>query len=358
MHPHILVAGFSTRHVVQSAHRAGCITYAVDHFCDQDLFWYTRDRRRFEELEEIPAAVQAMCEQYPIDFLVVTSGAEHLTTRIPILGSSPSVLERLLDKLGSQRFFETHDIPTPRLVEDGNYPAMVKPRKGAGGWRNREVRTPQEMTSWKEEFPECSPLIQEIVCGIPASVSCIADGTRAVAIAVNEQMLQGRPDAPYGFAGSITPIEHPLVPEMIAIAERTAVASKCIGTLGIDFILGDQAWAIEVNPRFQATLDTVERSTGQNLFSLHREAFQGRLPERRPSFRRFTAREILFAERTFLLEEDLSSFAPQVADIPWPGTEFEEGNAIISVFGQGNTRDEALETLNINITRIRRYIQQ
>ncbi|MCA1917385.1 MAG: ATP-dependent carboligase, partial [Methanospirillum hungatei] len=33
----ILVAGFSTRHVVLSAIRAGYEVCAVDHFCDADL---------------------------------------------------------------------------------------------------------------------------------------------------------------------------------------------------------------------------------------------------------------------------------------------------------------------------------
>ncbi len=358
MHPHVLVAGFSTRHVVQSAHRAGWIPYAVDHFCDQDLFWYTRDRTKFEDLADIPAAILGMCDRYPIDFLVFTSGAEHLTTRIPILGSPPDALDQLLDKLESQHFFEAQGIPTPALVPEGRYPAMVKPRRGAGGWRNRVVNSPSEMEAWKAEFPEWPPLAQEIVPGIPASVSCIADGKRAVAIAVNEQVLQKRPDAPYGFSGSITPIQHPLVPEMILRAEQAAAASGCVGTLGVDFILGEQAWAIEVNPRFQATLDTVERSTGKNLFTFHREAFNGQIPERCPPARRVSARQILFAEQAFTLAADLSGFAPQVADIPWPGTEFEEGNAIVSIYGQGATRQEALDSLNKNITRIRRYIQQ
>jgi hypothetical protein len=39
----VLVAGFATRHVVQSAFGAGYEVYAVDHFCDQDLPFYARE---------------------------------------------------------------------------------------------------------------------------------------------------------------------------------------------------------------------------------------------------------------------------------------------------------------------------
>ncbi|MFA5255043.1 MAG: ATP-dependent carboligase, partial [Methanoregula sp.] len=49
----VLVAGFATRHVAQSAARAGYEVCAVDHFCDQDLFWCTEDRLKFGELDEL-----------------------------------------------------------------------------------------------------------------------------------------------------------------------------------------------------------------------------------------------------------------------------------------------------------------
>jgi predicted ATP-grasp superfamily ATP-dependent carboligase len=358
MQQHVLVAGFSTRHVVQSAWRAGYVTYAVDHFCDQDLFWYTRDRMKFEELDEIPECIRILCEKYPIDFMVVTSGAEHLRSRVPLLGTPLDRLDRLLDKQKTHRLFEEMGIPTPALVPEGIYPAMVKPVRGAGGWRNRILHNDDEKSAWMQEFPDVPRIFQQIVTGTPASVSCLCDGRRAVAISVNEQLLRGSEGAPYGFSGCITPIIHPKVEEMIRCAERAAQENGCIGSIGVDFVLSEEIWAIEINPRFQATLDTVEMATGCNLFSLHVGAFSGKMPEMRPATRRFAARAILFADHDVLLKKDLARFAPSVADIPWPGTQFEEGNAMVSVFGHGPTREAAERLLNTNITSIRRYIQQ
>jgi predicted ATP-grasp superfamily ATP-dependent carboligase len=358
MQQHVLVAGFSTRHVVQSAYRTGYITYAVDHFCDQDLFWYTRDRMRFEELDEIPECIRILCEKYPIDYLVVTSGAEHLRSRVPLLGTPPDRLERLLDKQKTHRLFEELGIPTPSLITDDRYPVMAKPVTGAGGWRNRILRNEAEKRAWMQEFPDIPGIYQQIVEGMPASVSCVCNGTHARAVAVNEQLLRGSTDAPYGFSGCITPIIHPKVKEMISLAEKAAGESGCVGSIGVDFVLSEEIWAIEINPRFQATLDTVEMATGLNLFDLHIRACSGEIPVRQPVTRRFAARSILFADRDLVLETDLTRFAPSVADIPWPGTHFEEGNAVVSVFGSGPTRETAEKTLNTNITSIRRYIQQ
>ncbi len=266
MKERVLVAGFATRHVAQSAHRAGYEVYAVDHFCDQDLRWYTKDCCTFDELAELYDRVIDMADRHSVDMLVVTSGAETIGTTIPLCGTPPAKVERYLDKMEIQRFFEELKVPVPPLAAEGAYPAMLKPRRGAGGWRNAVVRSGEERRRWEEAFPDAPYIAQQVVDGMPASVSCIADGTRALAIATNEQLLRGKSAYAHGFAGSITPAGHPLADRMARIAEEIVAASGCLGSVGVDFMLGSDAWAIEINPRFQATLDTVEMATGMSVF--------------------------------------------------------------------------------------------
>jgi predicted ATP-grasp superfamily ATP-dependent carboligase len=353
----VLVAGFSTRHVVQSAYQAGYTVYAVDHFCDQDLSWFTEDRLSFEELEELPEKVTALAARHPIDMLVVTSGAEAIGSTIPLCGTPRENVERFLDKLEIQRFFEGLEVPVPPLAEENHYPAMIKPRRGAGGWRNAIVASEEERHRWEATWPDIPYIAQQIVEGVPASVSCIADGFRARALAVNRQMLRGKGESFHGFAGSITPFRDPLAGEMIAYAERIAAASGCVGSVGIDFMAGEKPWAIEINPRFQATLDTVEMAIGESVFELHVGACRGILPARMPTSTRVAVRQILFADRDLTITADLSGLAPKIADIPWPGTEFEEGHAIVSVYGCGETETVALRELDTNIKTVIRHME-
>lgn len=353
----VLVAGFATRHVARSASIAGCEVYAVDHFCDQDLAWYTHDSIRFEELPDIVPAIEEMCSRHTIDLVVVTSGAESLEIDIPICGTSAEKASKFLDKLEIQHFFESLEIPTPRIVGEGTFPAMIKPRTGAGGWRNRVVHDRGDLELWKETFENPPYISQEVVRGVPSSVCCLVNGSKAVAVAVNEQILRGGENAcAYGFSGSVTPYISPHSDEMIRYAERIAAASGCRGTVGIDFMAGDEVWAIEINPRFQATLDTVEMATGWNLFSRHVDACQGRLPDKRPPPIRYAVRSILFAEKDMEIEKDLKRLHPAVADIPWPKTAFEEGQALISVYGWGRSRDEALAMLDKHNRLVRQYM--
>lgn len=358
MKPSVLVAGFATRHIVSSAYRAGYRVYAVDHFCDMDLRRYTDDCIVFDELDELQSAVEGICSRHEIDLMVAASGAELISPPVRLFGSSPDIASLFLNKLRAQQFFEKKGFNVPMLVQEGHYPAMLKPCKGAGGWRNRVIRSAEDLSDWKAEWPGEEYICQELVEGAPVSVSCLSDGKNAVAVAINEQYLRGSEDASHGFCGSVTPFIHSDSEMLVSLAEEIAAASGCTGSLGIDFVLGDEVWVIEINPRFQATLDTVERATGINLFMAHLDACRGVLPVKRPFAHRFAARSILFADRDLVVRDDLGHMQSRVADIPPVGTRIEDGHALISVFGEGSTRDDACRALDNNITELRTYIDQ
>jgi predicted ATP-grasp superfamily ATP-dependent carboligase len=347
MRGRVLVAGFATRHVAQSAFRANYQVYAVDHFCDQDLTWYTKDCIRFDELEEIPSAIEEICGRHQFDLVVMTSGAEDLPTDLPVCGTLKEKVRRFLDKLEMQHFFEDLGVPVAGLAKDGEYPAMIKPCRGAGGWRNAIVHSEQETAEWKDLYPNIQYLTQRLVQGVPSSVCCVADGIRARAIATNEQLLRGEGGSLFGFCGSA----------MIAIAEMIAAASGCSGTVGIDFVAGKEPYVIEINPRFQATVDTVEKAMGCNMFQLHADACQGVLPDMRPGPKKYAARRILFAEKDVRIRANLKNLYPIVADIPWPDTFFEEEQAITSVYGWGESKEAALTRLDKNITAVQQYLR-
>lgn len=353
----VLVAGFATRHVAQSAFRAGYSVYAVDHFCDQDLNWYTKDRTRFDELEDLPTAIEEMCRRHRLDFVVMTSGAEDLATDIPICGTSKEKVTRFLDKLDMQHFFEELGVPVAGLAKEGEYPAMIKPRRGAGGWRNVIVKNPQEIAKWENLYPGVQYLIQKVVYGVPSSVCCVADGIRARAIATNEQLLRGEGASAFGFCGSVTPFDHARTSGMVAIAETIAAASGCSGTVGIDFVAGEEPYVIEVNPRFQATVDTVEMAMACNMFQLHMDACKGILPDAPLYPAMYAIKRILFAEKDLRVSSNLKGLFPLIADIPWPDTFFEEGQAITSVYGRGKTKEAAQTMLDKNITTVRQYLR-
>jgi len=355
----ILVVGFSTRHVASSAKRAGYEVYAVDHFCDADLRLITSAYDQFTELFELPVKIREMCRKYHIDAIIPTSGAENLRDLpVPVLGSDPEIAGKYLDKKYTQSWFEGLGIPVPPLVCPGEFPAMLKPLSGSGGWRNSVVHSEDDIAAWNEKFPSEPYLLQKIVEGIPSSVCCVTGDGKARAVAVNRQIMRDHGPYRFGFSGSLTPFDHSRREEMIRYAEHAAASSGCRGVIGIDFIVNDGAvYAIELNPRFVATLDTIESSTGVNLVRLHIDACHGTIPKSVPAPVKYAMRRILFADRPLVITEDLIRFMPWVADIPVPPAQFEEGGAIISVFGEGHDLVDAEKSLDTTIMVVTQYIQ-
>jgi uncharacterized protein len=106
-------------------------------------------------------------------------------------------------------------------------------------------------------------------------------------------------------------------------------------------------WPIEVNPRFSASMELLERGANLSLFSLHAEACAGRLPEGpTPSLERLHGKAIVFARRPvtpratnhWLMDSS-------VADIPRAGEPIARGRPICTVFATGGDAQDCIGSL-------------
>jgi predicted ATP-grasp superfamily ATP-dependent carboligase len=193
-------------------------------------------------------------------------------------------------------------------------------------------------------------LLQEYIKGIVASVSVISTKEQAVAITVNEQLagIDTLTVMPFAYCGNITPYLSEHNEWMCKTAVDLAVELELIGSNGVDFIITDKGpFVLEVNPRFQGSIDTVERSTGLNIFRLHHESFLGKLPVCRDS-KCFSIKTIFFAPRRFVVEKRGYDYLVQchnegkAADIPSKGTVYEKDEPVVSFLSEGNSRMEVV----------------
>jgi predicted ATP-grasp superfamily ATP-dependent carboligase len=139
---------------------------------------------------------------------------------------------------------------------------------------------------------EGGPLVmQPFVHGRAASVSLIADGHRAVPMAVNAQRVTAAAD--FSYHGGSTPFDHPLAEAAAIAASRTCAAIPGLrGYVGVDLVLTDSApVVIEVNPRLTTSYLGLRAVIDENVAALALEACHGRLPGRPVARRRarFTA---------------------------------------------------------------------
>jgi predicted ATP-grasp superfamily ATP-dependent carboligase len=129
------------------------------------------------------------------------------------------------------------------------------------------------------------------------------------------------------------------------MAEDIVSELGLMGSNGVDFLLTKRGpVVVEVNPRFQGSLDAVELSTGINIFKAHVEAFSGILPEK-PLPRKVAGRAILFAQRSVKIGDELTGRIKDIdwiTDVPRPGTEINKNDPVASVLAIGKDREEVL----------------
>ena len=136
---------------------------------------------------------------------------------------------------------------------------------------------------------------------------------------------------------------------MIQYSKQIALEFNLQGSNGVDFILTDKnVQVIEVNPRFQGSLDTIELSTGLNIFNAHIRSFEGELPELRASGC-FAAKTIIFTEKELRITKEISDTLikcmdeGKAADIPRPGLSIQPDEPITTMLATARTRMTVLD---------------
>jgi predicted ATP-grasp superfamily ATP-dependent carboligase len=380
----ILVIGFDTRNIVCSAKRAGYTVCSIDAFRDQDLRGCANASALLEcrepgELRKLdPARLLGQTEGFGLDFdaLVPGSGLECLDYRnfpYPVLASSPKAVKEASDKRRLAKRLEALGIPHPACYSPEEpdaieFPVMLKPVAGGGGIFNRVARNREEFRGVLEEFSHLDPtgetdiMVQEFLEGTPASVSLLATEKEAVSLAVNEQLI-GVPwlsRMPFAYCGNVTPFRTEHAGEMEKLAEELVLEFGLLGSNGVDFLLTEKGPVVlEINPRFQGSLDTVERATDLNLFEAHVNCFRGEVPEK-PAAKRFAARGVLYSDRELFIDRTLMDVihGEKSADIPCPGSVAEPDGPLTSLFACAPIREEALDALKAGAERIKAFIDR
>ncbi|HET8687791.1 MAG TPA: ATP-grasp domain-containing protein [Methanosarcina sp.] len=380
----ILIIGFNTRNVVCSASRAGYTVCSIDAFCDFDLqeCAYASaflECRTVQELHRLKVSrIKDQMAQLGLEFdaLVPGSGLEmldHNDFSCPVLASSPDAMQKASDKLYLSKRLEALGIPHPRCyspeeLDAIEYPVMIKPASGGGGIFNRLAKNKQELLASLEELRELNPelteqtvVIQEFLEGIPSSVSLLSTKNEARSVAVNEQLI-GIPwlsRLPFAYCGNITPFRTDKAGEMEALAEELVLDFKLMGSNGVDFLVSKNGPVVlEINPRFQGSLDTVEKAMNINLFEAHAGCFRGELPEK-PEAKCFAARGVIYSDRELFIDRELMDviLREKGADIPSQGTVAEPDGPLTSLFACTSTREEAVLSLTRGANRIKTFIE-
>ena len=198
--------------------------------------------------------------------------------------------------------------------------------------------------------------LQELVDGTPGSVVFVAVGGRAVPFGVSRQLVgdDAFGAAGYRYCGNILEPagEAALVDRACMLARTVAEEFDLVGVNGIDFVArAGVPYAIEVNPRWSASMELVERAYGFQVFEAHAAACAaGKLTEfdLGPAQCRAGAvgKAVVFARRDVAAGNTREWLGdPSVADVPHPGERIRAGKAVCTVFAAGREPTECYAAL-------------
>lgn len=362
----VLVIGNSVRNIVCSARMAEYTVYALDRFGDVDLQKCAHKSQIIGNNEkELVDIVGSFGE---VDAIILGPGFENLNVG-KTLNNPARIIKDASDKSKLPERFASLGIPHPKTeqadkAEGMEFPLMVKPKSGSGGMMNIIVRNESEMNDFKDKNESGDFIAQEFIEGISCSASLICTGDDSSVISLNEQLI-GLPwltRLPFAYCGNITPFHTKFKEEMIRYARQIAAEFMLKGSNGIDFIVNDKGvYVIEINPRFQGSLDTVELSTGINIFDAHIKSFDGVLPQRR-DFRCFASKAIVFAEEEVVINENISDTLleymnkGEAVDIPVQGTVIRPDEPITTLLGNARTRAAVLDIVKKSSHRIKKIM--
>jgi uncharacterized protein len=194
--------------------------------------------------------------------------------------------------------------------------------------------------------------LQRFVDGVPASIVFVAAQGQCTALGLTRQLVGDDAFGASGFryCGNILAPAgdshftrgDDLLAAATSLATTVAREFDLVGVNGIDFIARDGvAIPIEVNPRYSASMELVERAYGLSIFGAHSDAcLHGRLPTFDLARMRATAgavgKAVVFARRDVMCGDTRSWLDdPTVRDVPHPGEHIPAGRPVCTVFAEG-----------------------
>jgi predicted ATP-grasp superfamily ATP-dependent carboligase len=352
----IVILGASVRAAAFSALRAGMVPCAADLFADIDLERCAAARA----VTDYPDGLAAAARQFPPGPWMYTGGLENhasLVERIAaerlLAGNGGSTLRRVRDPHRLGETLRAAGLAAPPtactavgLPHDGTW--LAKPLRASGGMGIEPWRGPQPGRAGP---PPAGCYFQQQVAGEPHAAAYVAAQGESRLLGITRQLVGTEWVAakPYHYAGSIGPLrcDSRLREQFEAIGRRLARQFGLVGLFGVDAVVdGGTVWTIEVNPRYTASMEVLERAGRFSAVGMHLAACRsGALPEAAAaSSPTCWGKAVLYARRDRRIGTAFAAFAErameagfdaELADIPRRGADIAAGRPVATVLAAG-----------------------
>lgn len=182
------------------------------------------------------------------------------------------------NKVQTQKVLRQHGIPVPG--EPGPGKRVIKPVKGCGALGVRLAEGEPGAGEFAEEYIDGEHLSVSIVGNRVIGDACLFySGKPPVVLAVNRQEIRIDPDGSFRYCGGETPVHPDEEQEIITTATKAAGVLGCQGYCGVDIVMADKPFVIEVNPRITTSLVGIAACMQEEIADILVAASKGEGPD-------------------------------------------------------------------------------
>lgn len=371
----LIILGESTRAAAQSAIAAGYAPWCVDLRGDRDLLAIAPTRRCSPD--QFPTAILRMLDEAPPAAPVLFTGPlENHADVVRALGFERELLGGTADAILKAR--DPLMLTTLKPVKGMKFPSAranlsllgrLRRMIFGGMTRMKYLRKPRASfggvgIEWWEPGGTLGRdhYAQQFVRGEPYTAIYHADGWSAFLLGVVEQIVGEPAFGGSGFRGCgyVGPAKFTekgraaLMHLGVQLTQRLDLR----GVFSVDLIMDFNGllWPVEVNPRYSAACEVLERSEGV-LTVTGKPADAPKTTRARPTV--MWGKAMLFA-RTDVTTPDLYEVLPRdgIADVPQIGRPVKAGEQLCTVFTAGRTRDEVREKLKAAAQQVYTHVER
>jgi len=354
----VLLAGVSTRAMAESAALAGYAVWSLDAFGDLDQHPDVKAVSLARDVG-VPFSVDAVvraAERIETDVVAYLSpfenhpaSVERLARGRALWGNSASVLRRVREP----------GVVSRAAGVSNSDRWLVKPRASGGG---------HGIEWWSPGNPvPVGSHVEPFVAGEPGSIIFVAAGRDLVPLGLTRQLVGDVSFGATGFryCGSIlhntpnAPRGSQLLDSALHAARGVVTEFDLVGVNCIDFVAREGvAVPIEVNPRWSASMELVERAGGVSVFGMHAAACAaGELPRFDITGAHVTTtvsgKAVVFARHDVTCGDTTAWLGDgTVRDVPHPGEHIPAGRPVCTIFATGADADACYAGLIARANRV------
>jgi predicted ATP-grasp superfamily ATP-dependent carboligase len=181
------------------------------------------------------------------------------------------------NKQRTAKILANNGIAVPKETSQGLL--VIKEIYGCGAQNMRLSREKFGNGEFGQEYIEGDHLSVSLVGSRVVGEACLHySGAKPLFLSLNRQFIEIN-DGLFSYHGGETPADHPRGDDIIDIARKTVEILGCQGYVGVDVVVADDIYVVDVNPRITSSINGITAIMREEIADILVSASFGKAPD-------------------------------------------------------------------------------